>query len=91
MGKEVVLFKSEEKTDRQSVVAFLQQLADKLATGEVTLIQGAETLTVSVPNNVTLEIKVEDETNKKGAVKHSLEVEIEWQDGDDAPGGVTLG
>jgi amphi-Trp domain-containing protein len=91
MGQEVVLFKSEEKQDRQSVVAFVRQLADKLESGEVTLIQGAESLTVSVPNTVTLEVKVEDETSSRGDVKHSLEVEIEWKDGDDAPGGVTLG
>ena len=35
MGKEIVLFKSEERKDLASVVAFLHQLADKLAENQV--------------------------------------------------------
>jgi hypothetical protein len=34
MRKEIVLFKSEERKDLASVVAFLHQLADKLATNQ---------------------------------------------------------
>ena len=76
MGKqEVVLFSSEEKTSRQHTVSFLRELADKLETGAVTLKQAGNELTVNIPANVTLEIKVEDETGKSGNVKHSLEVE----------------
>jgi amphi-Trp domain-containing protein len=86
MAKEIVLFKSEERKSLTEVAAFLRELADRLDSNRVTLRQGAEELTLTIPNQVVLEIKVEDE-----GTKHSLEVEIEWKDGDDAAGGVTLG
>ena len=37
MAKEIVLFKSEERMDLQSVSAFLHQLADRLAHNQVIL------------------------------------------------------
>jgi hypothetical protein len=45
---------------------------------------------VHIPNNVVFEIKVEEE-NKHGKMKRSLEVEIEWIEGDETAGAVTLG
>jgi amphi-Trp domain-containing protein len=90
MGKEIVLFKSEERKDLSSVVTFLHQLADKLAKNQVILRQGAEEIVVNIPNNVVLELKVEEE-DKKGKVKRTLEVEIEWLEGDESGGAVTLG
>jgi amphi-Trp domain-containing protein len=90
MGKEIVLFKSEERKDLASVVAFLHQLADKLAENQVILRQGSEEICLDVPDNVVLELKVEEE-DKKGKMKRTIEVEIEWIDGDDSGGVVTLG
>jgi amphi-Trp domain-containing protein len=90
MGKEIELFKSEERKDLASVAAFLHQLADKLAKNQVILRQGAEEIVVNIPNNVVLELKVEEE-DKKGKVKRTLEVEIEWLEGDESGGVVTLG
>ena len=89
MGKEIVLFESEERKDLASVVAFLHQLADKLAKNQVVLRQGMEEIVVDIPNNVVLELKVEEE-DKKGKVKRTLEVEIEWIEGDESGGVVTL-
>ena len=90
MGKEIVLFKSEERKDLASVVAFLHQLADKLAKNQVVLRQGSAEIVVDIPDNVILELKVEEE-DKKGKVKRTLEVEIEWIEGDESGGAVTLG
>lgn len=88
MGKEVVLFSSEEKRHLNEVAAFLHELADRLATNEVTLRQANEELTLSLPDNVVLEIKVEEE-EKKTKKQRSLEIEIEWYVGDgvEGPGG----
>jgi amphi-Trp domain-containing protein len=88
MGREVVLFKSEERKDLQEVVAFLHELADKLAGNRLTLHQGQETLHLDIPNNVVLELKVEEE-EKGTSTKRSLEVEIEWKEGE--PEGFHLG
>jgi len=89
MGKEIVLFKSEERKDLASVVAFLHQLADKLAENQVILRQGSTEIVVDIPDNVVLELKVEEE-DKKGKMKRTLEVEIEWIEGDESGGAVTL-
>jgi len=90
MGKEKILFSSEEKKDLQSVAVFLQQLAVKLAQNRVILRQGSEEIVVDIPNNVVLEIKVEEEL-KKNKTQQSLEIEIEWNIGGEAPGNLELG
>ena len=90
MGKETVLFKSEEKKGLSDVAAFLHELAEKLADNKVILRQGDQEIEVSIPDNVVLELKVEEE-DKKGRTQFSLEVEIEWYEGDDSGGPVTLG
>ena len=90
MGRENVLFKSEEKKDLPSVATFLRQLADKLDGNQVVLRQGTEEIVLDIPNNVILELKAEEE-DKKGKMKRTLEVEIEWIEGDESGGAVTLG
>jgi amphi-Trp domain-containing protein len=93
MGRETILFSSEEKTDAQRVAAFLRQLADKILEGQVTLIQGEQQITAQIPPNLVLEIKLEEEP-KRERIKRSLEVEIEWIEGDEgaaAQTGVSLG
>lgn len=90
MGKEVVLFSSEERQDLRSVAAFLRELADKLDQNQVILRQGAEEVTLDIPNNVVLELKAEEEI-EGGKTERSLEVEIEWVEGDESGGAVSLG
>jgi len=89
MGKEVVLFESEERHSRQEVARFLRELADKVEGGEVVLRKGAEELTLNLPGNVVLEVKAEEE-DKKGRTQRSLEVELEWYEGEDE-GSLSLG
>lgn len=89
MGKEVVLFSSEEHMDVQRVSDFLHQLADKVASGEVILSRGNDEVTLHIPKNVVLEVKAEEEDKGK-RTERSLEVEIEWVEGADE-GSLTLG
>ena len=90
MGKEVRLFKSEERQRRVDVGAFLHQLADKIAEGQVVLRQGTNELALQLPQNVILEIQVEDEDKKQKGIQHSLEIESKWFDNDDTPAGASL-
>ncbi len=90
MGKEVVLFESEEKADRGRVVAFLRELADRIEQNNVVLKQAGEETPVDIPDNVELEVKFEEEHESSGK-EYSLEVEIEWPEGGEAGGGVSLG
>jgi amphi-Trp domain-containing protein len=89
MGKETRLFKSEEPRTRADVGAFLRQLADKLDEGQVTLRQGSEELSLTLPHDLVLEIQVEDEV-KSNATQHSLEIEIKWLDNGGPGGPVSL-
>jgi amphi-Trp domain-containing protein len=91
MGSEVRLFKNEEWLSRSEATAFLRQMADKIDGGEVILRRGTEELTLSLPQNVVLEIQVEDEDKGRKGMQHSLEVEIKWFDDEDGAGPLELG
>jgi len=84
MGREIILFETEERKSAAEVATFLRTLADKLETRNITLKAGAKELALSLPQNLILEVKVEEE-EKKGKTKRSLEVEIEWIVGDSGP------
>ncbi|OAG28007.1 amphi-Trp domain-containing protein [Thermodesulfatator autotrophicus] len=89
MAEEKVLFKSEEPKSLAEVADFLRALADKITEGKVILRKGAEEITLVMPQNVTLEIKAEQKI-KASKTKYSLEVEIEWREGE-SEGPLTLG
>ena len=91
MGKEVKIFKSEERMSRSDVSAFLAELSKKLGAGTVILQQGKDELTLTIPQTLILEIQVEDEKKGKRGIQHSLEVEIKWFDNDKGAGKLTLG
>ncbi|MGD9093013.1 MAG: amphi-Trp domain-containing protein [Anaerolineales bacterium] len=91
MGKETRLFKSEERKKRAEVGEFLHQIADKLQSGKVLLRRGGEELVLDIPENLILEIQVEDEDKKSKGIQHSLEIEIKWYDDDRDSGQLELG
>ncbi|MEJ6394808.1 amphi-Trp domain-containing protein [Gymnodinialimonas sp. 2305UL16-5] len=86
MGRELTLFSTKEPKTRSEVAAFLRNLADRLDTAEVVLRQGQDEIVLTLPEQITLEVKVEDEEKRSKGTQHSLEVELKWYDGD-APGG----
>lgn len=90
MGRETRLFKSEERKNREDVGSFLHQLADKISNGKVVLSQGAEELVLQLPQNIILEVQVEDEEKGTKGIQHSLKVEIKWFDNDDQGGPLEL-
>jgi len=91
MGKEVRLFKSEERKQKAEVGKFLHELADKLLEGNITLKRGTEEINLTLPENLILEIQVEDEDKKSKGTQHSLEVEIKWYDDDQHNAPLELG
>lgn len=76
MGRETILFKSEEKKSTKEAADILRLIADKLEKGQITLTQSDQTVTLDLPSQITLEIKAEEEVGRK--TKRSLEVEVEW-------------
>ncbi len=91
MGREIELFKSKERKGRQEVAEFLRQLADKVAAGSLVLKQGADEVNIQLPDNVILEVEVEDEQKRKKGVQHKLEIELKWYDNDDDGGPMEIG
>lgn len=86
MGQETVLFSSKEPKARGEVCAFLRDLADRIEAGRVTLRQGESEIVLDLPDEVVLELKVEDEEKRRKGTQHSLEVELKWYDGQAAKG-----
>lgn len=81
---EKVLFKSEEKKQTTEVASILRMVADKVESGRISLTHGSDEVTLSIPKTVTLEFKVEEETKSgKDTLKKSLEIELEWYEGED--------
>ena len=92
MGRETVLFTAEERKTTVDVAQFLRSLADRLEGGKVVLKGGQGDLELEIPSSVMLEVKVEEEVERSGRTKRSLEVEIEWSDSDQRhSGGIALG
>lgn len=77
MGNEKVLMKSEERKSLAEVAAFLRDLADRFEQNSIVFHQGSDEVALSLPDMVTLEIKIEEEIEGERTEK-SLEVEIEW-------------
>lgn len=81
MGRETILFKTEEKMTRRLAADLLRQVADKIDTGNVTLRQGEQkSVTLKLPDQVEVQIKAEKEVGRR-KTKKKLELEIEWNVG----------
>lgn len=88
-GKKNILMKSEEKRSLAQVAAFLRELAGKIETNQLSLMQSGEEIQVTLTDPVTLEIELQ-EKHKKGLNKRQLEIEIEWYPGGES-GSIELG
>lgn len=77
MGRETVLFKTEEKMTRKEAAELLRAVAKKIETGKVILQQGTKEVKIKIPERVELEVKAEKEVGKR-RTKKKLELEIEW-------------
>ena len=88
MGRETVLFKSEDKKASSDIASTLRQIADKIDEGSMILKQGAEEVTLEFPENMVLELKIEEEQGKR--LKKSFEIELEWAIGEEQAGGATI-
>jgi len=90
MGRETVLFKSEERKSTAEAAAVLRTIADKIETGRITLTAQGGEVSLVIPAQITLEIKAEEEEGR--TLKRSLEIELEWAEGDSGTAtGVKIG
>ena len=90
MAKKNVIVKSELRKTLPEVASFLRELADKVETGKVTLVQAGQDVTVELPDSVDFELEYYEQTKKNG-LKKQLEIELEWVEGEKKHQSVTLG
>ena len=88
MGIETVLFKSEEKKSATEIANILRQIADKIDSGSIILQKGGDEITVTFPDNMVFELKVEEEQGRK--LKKSFEIELEWIPGEEKTGATKI-
>ena len=74
MGIETVLFKSEEKKSAKEIAEILRQIADKIESGSMTLMQSGNETILDFPQSMILEMKVEEEQGRK--LKKSFRLKI---------------
>lgn len=88
MGVETVLFKSEEKKSSKEIADILRQIADKIDSGTMTLMQSGNKIVLDFPPSMILEMKVEEEQGR--ILKKTFEIELEWTPGEAEEGGATI-
>ncbi|MCK4801963.1 MAG: amphi-Trp domain-containing protein [Anaerolineales bacterium] len=90
MAKKNVIVKSDLRKKLPDVASFLRELADKVETGQVTLVQGGQDVIVEMPETVSFELEYYEQP-KKGGLKKQLEIELQWVEGEKKRQSVTLG
>ncbi|MFX0205027.1 MAG: amphi-Trp domain-containing protein [Candidatus Hodarchaeota archaeon] len=87
--EERVLLESESQKSLSQIASFLKGLSDQIEKGSVTMKQGENLITLTLPETMTLEVEVEEE-GEGSKKKLSLEIEIEWYEEDIAKGALEL-
>jgi amphi-Trp domain-containing protein len=90
MAKKNVLVKSDLRKTLPDVAVFLRELADKIETGQVTLIQAGQDVLIDLPETVSFELEYYEQPKKRG-LKRQLEIELEWTEGGRKHKSVSLG
>lgn len=89
MGRKNIRFKSEELKKRQDAAAFLRAFADKLDKNAVHLRRGIDEVRLNIPDTIVFSLESE-EKKKRGKIRHSFEIELEWVEGEHSTSTVTL-
>lgn len=76
---EDVLFKTEDAIPRTEIAEALRDAAEKIESGEVTLMSDTEEQSVTVPDRPRFEVELERLTDSEtGEQRYELEYEIRW-------------
>ncbi len=90
MAKKNILVKSDLRKNLADSAAFLRELADKVESGQVTLVQGGKDVVIDLPETVSFELEYYEQPKKRG-LKRQLEIELQWTEGGRKRQGVSLG
>lgn len=71
------LFESKNDLSRDQLADLFQTFADRIRQGSLTLSRGAESVEITLPSLVRIEVEVEDKV-KRSRIERELELEIKW-------------
>ncbi len=91
MAQKTTRIRSKESLSRGEVAAALRQMANSIADNSLTLRQGAEDVSPTLPDTLTFKVKLQQKNKASGGTKHELEIEIEWPEGTPTDLGVQIG
>ena len=78
MSDEKNLYESETRRTTAEVIDFLQQLVQWLGDRRLAFDDNGGVVEMTSPDEVVLEIEIDEEDEGKEYVKRTLEIEIEW-------------
>jgi amphi-Trp domain-containing protein len=90
MAKKNVIVKSDLRKGLPEIAIFLRELADKIESGQITLVQGGQDVIIDLPETVDFELEYYEQPKKAG-LKRQLEIELEWKEGGKKRQAVSLG
>jgi amphi-Trp domain-containing protein len=89
MAAKNVRLRSKEQQSRGEVAQALRKLADRIEENNVTLGEGADAVSLTMPERVELKLKV-TEKPKPDTKKHKLDIEVSWKEGEKESGGIRI-
>lgn len=89
MARKEKLFKSTEYKSREEASQFLRELADKIAAGSVSMVQGGQEVSFEIPRELKLEVEAEQKDKGQKGLRQEIELELSWYEGDQ-PGSLEL-
>ncbi len=85
MADKKKLFDSSVLKTREEASRFLRELADKVESGSVSVVQGDQELTIEVPQQVKLDFEFTEKNKGAKGIQQEIEVELKWYEGDKGP------
>lgn len=81
MARKEKLFKSKEHKSREEVSRFLRELADKISSGSVSMVQGEQEFTFQIPEDMKLDVEAEQKDKGRKGMQQEIEIELKWYEG----------
>jgi len=91
MAKKTKLFRHNTRKTKEEVSEFLQELGQKIAEGQVVLKQTPDDLTLEMPQNMSLKVKVNKKNKKVKGTRHKMTIILSWYDSDTRDDPLALG
>lgn len=91
MAKKTSLFQHKTRKTKEEVSEFLQELAQKIAEGQVVMKQTPDDLVLNMPQHMSLKVKVNKKNKKGKGTRHKMSISLSWYDNDHQDDPLALG